>query len=246
MLKQRTYCITLAVLLAISFSTVQAEKGNITVTGDAMVVADPEVATFTINLQVVNEDFSLIEKKHSEILEEALKLLKEAEVDEKNILTSVRNDVLLEGVSYSSSKRIYGSGGGYEGYNPRNSSGYRGTTRFKTSSSIKVLVEDLSKINKLTKLFSESKGISFGHVSYDIKDKTTLEEQALTKAIDNAKQKAKQLAGLSGLQLGKLVNITTFPSSPSYYGGGGNQKRYAPGKITTRVSVTASFEASPK
>lgn len=245
MLIQRTYCITLAVLLAISFSTVQAEKGNITVTGNGTVAADPEIATFTLDLQVVNEDFSLIEKKYSEILEQALKLLKEAKVDEKNILPSIRNDVLLEGVSYSSYN--YSGRGQYGGYNPRAGSGYISTIKFKTSSSIKVLIEDLSKINQLTKLFADRKGINFGHVAYDIKDKTTLKEQALTKAIDNAKQKAKQLSRLSELQLGKLVKITTSkPSGPYYSYTGRDNKRYAPGKVTIQVSVIASFEASPK
>jgi len=244
MLKKSIYYITLTMLLAVSFSTAQAEEGQIKVTGVATVAGDPEIATFTINLQVVNEDISLIEKKHSEILKHALKLLKEVGVDEKNILTSIRSDVLLEGVSYSTNSYNYSNRRSYEGYNPRSSSGYRSTIKFKTSSSINVLVEDLSKINQLTKLFADPKGISFGHISYDIKDKTTPKEQALTKAIDNAKQKAKQLARLSELQLGKLINITT--SSQPYYTSENNNTHYAPGKIITQVSVTLIFDASPK
>jgi uncharacterized protein YggE len=231
------YFYIIALLLSIGLSTVQAEERKIVVRGEATIASDPEVATFSINLSVVNEEISILEKKYSALLQHVLTLLKDAGINEKDILTSVRNDILLEGVGSVPTNTSYSNR--YEGSVAELGEGQK----FQISSGIHVFIDDLSKINQLSKLFSGMKTINFGNIIYRLKDDTKLKEQALSEAIKDAKQNAKIVARLTGLQLGKLLKIGT--TGNSYYSGTRTNKQYAFGKIMTSRSIEVTFEALP-
>lgn len=229
-------------LLGNSLSNALANESRITVTGQGTVASTPDQAVCTIKLWTESEDMSVVKNKHTDMLEKVRSVIKEAGIDEKNILASIRSDILLVGVT-----SVYKQNSNSYNYNTDHSSAnsrpYRPPVKFKLSSSVSVTLDDLNKIEILTKAFSDMNGVSFSSINYRLKDRSKIKEQAITQAIDDAKQQAKQLASLSGIRLGNLVDIQLFGTgSHGYRNTTTNNKIYASGTIITTSSVKAKFE----
>jgi uncharacterized protein YggE len=170
-------------------------------------------------------------------------LIKAIGIDEINILDSVRSHILLVGVTsvYKHNSNNYNYSTNHSGTN--NTRPYRPPVKFKLSSSISVILDDLNKIELLTKAFSDINGVSFASVNYRLKNRSKIEEQAVIQAIDDAKKQAKQLASLTNMRLGNLVDIQLFSTgSQGYRNTTTNNKIYASGKIITTSSINAEFE----
>ena len=229
-------------LLGNSLSNALANDSRITVIGQGTVASTPDQAVCTINLWTESEDTSIVKNKHTAMVEKVRSVIKAAGIDEKNILASVRSDILLLGVTsvYRYNSKNYNYGTDHSNVNSRP---YSTPVKFKLSSSVAVTLNDLNKIEVLTKAFSDINGVSFSTVNYRLKDRSKIEEQATTQAIDNAKKKAKKLARLSDMRLGNLVDIQLFGTgSHAYRNSAINNKIYASGKIITTSSVEAKFE----
>lgn len=129
-------------------------------------------------------------------------------------------------------------------------------TGYVLNANLSVSVTDFAKLNQAIDVATSVGANQVGGVSFalsDVKQKE-VENQARKEAIDNAKQKANDLAGLAGMRLGRIVNVSESPQSfirpfdlkvAPMAGGGTNESaptQVEPGSTTVNYSVTLSYE----
>jgi uncharacterized protein len=126
---------------------------------------------------------------------------------------------------------------------------------YNVSSSIRVTVRDIDQVNQVIDTATAGganrvNGVQFT-LSKERRDELT--EQAREEAIDDAKANAKELSGLAGMKLGKIVNVIEHNNSaprPQYRmesfaladAGGAAPTQLDPGSTTFAYQVTLSYE----
>lgn len=128
-------------------------------------------------------------------------------------------------------------------------------TGYAVNANLKVTMTDFAKLNQAIDLATGAGANQIGGISFTLSDekKAETEEQARKEAIDNAKEKAEELAKLAGMRLGKIVNVAEAPNMPDYPygpvmmdartgGGGGAPTNVEPGSTTFTYTVTLSYE----
>ncbi len=131
------------------------------------------------------------------------------------------------------------------------SSGRQRITGYQASTTLKVKVYPLEKVNQV---IDEATSLGVNQVygvSFDVKDKEKYLADARKKAVDEAKKKANQAAKITGFRLGKIVNyneeIPTDEISPHYLGMGSAEKieqktEVQPGSQEIKVRVNLSYQ----
>lgn len=79
---------------------------------------------------------------------------------------------------------------------------------YRVTNEILVTVKDISKIGNIVDLCLKSGANSLSSITYGVTNPQTAEKQARTLAIKQAEENANLLAGASGAQLGKVLQIT--------------------------------------
>jgi len=80
---------------------------------------------------------------------------------------------------------------------------------------IEVRVDALDKLGDLLDLVGTSGGTSIAGLRFDVKDRETLEREALRAAVKNAMARAEAMALGAGRQLGPIVRVEEDASAPS-------------------------------
>lgn len=78
---------------------------------------------------------------------------------------------------------------------------------YRVTNEILVTVKDISKIGNIVDLCLKSGANSLSSITYGVSNPQTAEKQARTLAIQQAQENANLLAGASGAQLGKVLQI---------------------------------------
>jgi uncharacterized protein YggE len=85
-------------------------------------------------------------------------------------------------------------------------------------------------------------------VNYSIEDDSQLIRDARSRAFDDAKQRAEQYAGLSGMDLGKVISISevagSTPPTPMPRADAAMSVPVEPGQQTVGFTVTVVWELS--
>ncbi len=121
--------------------------------------------------------------------------------------------------------------------------------------SIKVEVEDLSRLGEIVDSLSTVEGISFSSINLDKKDKSEAIAEAQRKAVEAARDKADTFASAAGLTLSDAITITesgsdyapyrVAPAAMKMYAEAADNSagaEYFAGDITVSSSVTVVFE----
>ncbi|MGA5541771.1 SIMPL domain-containing protein [Mycobacterium sp. NPDC051198] len=123
-------------------------------------------------------------------------------------------------------------------------------TGYRASNSIKVKIRDTAKASQTLALIASTGGDAtrINSVNYSIEDDSDLVRDARARAFDDAKNRAEQYAGLSGLHLGKVISISeqsggSTPPSPTPMPRAAMQAvPLEPGQQTVDFSVTVIWE----
>lgn len=124
---------------------------------------------------------------------------------------------------------------------------------YTVTQNIDLKIKDIKNTNKTIDTITASGGNLVGQVQFGFDDKTKekLEEQARKEAVDNARKKAQSLASVSGVRLGKIINVTesqdNFPRPiPFESTKAGIQEtpstNITPGENSIKISVTLTYE----
>ncbi len=121
--------------------------------------------------------------------------------------------------------------------------------KYVVENTVMVTVRDLSNLGGLLDSAVQSGANTINSITFDASDKAAAYTEARKIAVDNAKALATELAEASGVTLGKLMNISTYNSSPqpyydmkSYSGvGGAESVPVAAGQIVISVDVSLIY-----
>lgn len=150
-------------------------------TGEGKVVVVPDKAVVSMGVQEEGANLKQVQEQVNKKMTSLTKSLKDLGVDERDIETT--------GFNY------------YPDYQNRN--------RYTAHASVSVTIRDLESVSPVMDLIGtlgldNVSGPSFG-LSDELLEKTT--KEARSEAIDKARAKAEELAGLAGMRLGRIVNV---------------------------------------
>ncbi len=213
---------------------------TISVEGSGNVFAVPDTATFSYSVMDTAKDVTAAQTSVNTKGNAIMAYLKSQGVNEKYIQTT----------DYSVNPHYeYGQSACTTGYCPP---GRQSLTGYDVNETVTVKVKDTNKAGTLLSGIGSKGATNMSGLSFTIDDQTALEAEARTKAIDDAREKANELAKELGVSLVRVVGFTENGGGrPVYYAksmamdaGGTSASAPAPeiatgqNKITSSVSVT--------
>lgn len=220
--------------------TTTNKQSSFDVTGQGEVSTTPDRAEINLGIQV-NES-----------------TVKAAQDKGNQIINKITQDVLALGIDRGDIKTVNYSL--YPNYDYR--SGSQKITGYALNVNLQVKAQDFSKINQIVDTATTDGANQVGGVTFTLSDekKREVEDQVREVAIKRAKEKAESLARLSGVKLGKIINVSEDQAS------NGNPRPYLmaekamdiansgvgsapaaptnvePGSTTFTMNVTLSYE----
>ena len=186
-----------------SFQTLpQNYPQEISVSGQGKIYAKPDVAVLVLGSKDSGFKVSDAVKINTEKMNKIIEDIKDLGVKEEDIQTTQYS--IEPNYNWTESRgRIF------EGYN--------------VTQQITVKVRDFDKIGSILDKATSGGANEVGNLQFTIDNPEKVQAEAKTKAIEQAKDKAKVLAKQAGLKLVKIVNISDGyqPSPMSSYKGGG-------------------------
>lgn len=192
----------------------QAKQGmmgptTISMTGEGEVFAKPDVGQFTFSVRSEGAEASEAQSKSAEAMNSILGYLKEQGVEDK--------DVKTEGYNLTPKYRYEARPCPMNSYCPP---GEQVADGFEVYQSVLVKVRDLDKAGSLIGGAGERGATDLSGLSFTIDDETALRAEARAKAIEEAKQKARETAADLGVRLVRMINYYEHEQMPvPYYGG---------------------------
>jgi len=217
----------------ISVSQTTMEKENaFDVTGEGKITAVPDIAEINLGIRVEKNTVTEAQKQANQTINSIEKALKDLKIDKKDIKTT--------------DYRVYPN------YNYR---GERKITGYTVETNLKIKARDFEKINQVIDQATSLGANQIGQLNFTV-DEEKLEEyknEAREEAVDKAKDKAKNLASISGIKLGKIINVQEgyeTPILPRAMGGvvmleageKDEETQIQPGSTEIRVTITLSYE----
>jgi len=204
---------------------------ELSVTGEGKVDIVPNTATVDIGVRVnkaatVDAAQSQINETNNAIIAAMQKL----GIEKQNIKTS--NYSIYPSYDYTSGRDEI--------------TGYDGNV------TLSIKTKKVDQVSQVIAAATEAGANEIQNTRFEVEDPATYRAEARTKAIENAKEEAKKLAGDLGIKLGKVVNIVEHSSSGTdvypYMSekavglGGGGGASFEPGSQTITSVVTLYFE----
>lgn len=204
------------------------------VIGEGEVISIPDVAQFSFGVITEGgEDISALQQTNVEKMNAAISFLKDIGVETKDIKTQsfqieprYKNQYCLRDESCQVPEIV----------------GY------KVNQSARVKIRDFAVIGSVMTGLVEQGVNSISQLSFIIDDDTALENEARSKAIEQAKEKAKAVAVAAGFGLGRIVAV--YENSPGFYAqieslsfdSVSSVPMIEPGTQTVTVRITLTYE----
>ncbi|WAM37286.1 SIMPL domain-containing protein [Caldicellulosiruptor acetigenus] len=204
-------------------------KTEITVKGQASVYVEPDIAILTFG--VVSEDISA-DAAYSQTaakINKTIDAVKKLGIDPKDIKT-LRVNV-------------------YPKYSYNKDDGTSKIVGFYASTDLTVTVRNLSIVGKVIDTAFKNGVNTFSSLTFDVSNSSSYYNQALSKALENAKQKASTIAKGLGISLGKPKSVTenSYVNNPPivYYKAeamaSSTSTQIQPGTIEIKAEVTLVY-----
>lgn len=190
----------------IAFDEVDAEsRDTITVQGNGEVFASPDMAEFSFAVVEERDTVAAAQQAATQKTNDAIDALKQGGVAESDIQTrgyniSPQYDYVREQCA--------------EGFCPPGNRELRG---FEVRQTIAVKVRDLENIGSLLSDIGNLGVSQVSSLTFSIEDDETVQSEARGKAIDDAKEKARELADSLGIRLGDIVAFNESGDGPIPY-----------------------------
>lgn len=172
----------------------QPEKKTLTVSGQARVLASPDIAYITLGVINEDKDAKVAQKANAAAMSKVISAIKASGVKEEDIKTVN----YLINPKYDYSEKI--SNGTIVGYTVNNS--------------VKVTVKDLSKTGAIIDAAADSGVNCSNSISFDLSNYETYYNDALKNAVLAAKKKAGTMANALGVKL--KTPLTVSENSSGY------------------------------
>ena len=188
--------LTLVLLMTVTVA-VQAQEvyRALTVTGSGSATGAPDLALVRLGVQTSDEDVIVAFTRSNDITARIIEALLALGVERKDIQTS--------GLSLRQDRP-------YDPYSDIED----GTIVYWAQNSLSVALRDISLVGEALGASVEAGANSIDRLSYGITDPTALEDSARELAVADARNRAEHLAALTGMQLGRVLNIDESSYQP--------------------------------
>jgi uncharacterized protein YggE len=207
---------------------------TIIVTGVGKARANPDRATMSVGVNVTNENITLAVKESNDTIARITEVVKELGVEEDDIQTTNFN--------------IWAE----EQWDPE--TGERKEEKlYRVDSTIQINVNDVEKIGEILEASIATGANNIYGLNFGIQDTSSLASEARISALDDAQQRAEQIAQELGVTLGEVKSavevsggsmIPFFESAGFGIGGGGGEPPISEGSMTVTVSMQVTFKIS--
>jgi len=178
---------------------------TVTVLGEGEVFAVPDLATFTFSVIEERDSAPEAQEIAAEKVNKIIALLKESGVDEKDIKT----------VNYNLFPRYeFRRAGGNSQFFP--GTGTRELIGFEVSQTIQVKVRDTGDAGTLLSNVGTLGASNVSGLTFTVDDEGALKREARKMAIDDAEEKAKQLANDLSVRLVRVVSFSESGGQPYF------------------------------
>jgi uncharacterized protein YggE len=192
-MKTKSFLVFLAVI-AIFVSgcneTVRNNQSTISVFGTGAVSVQPDIIQMSITLSNVAQTTKMAQEEVSKMVRQAMKILKEANIEDKNINTA--------SLTFSSEYDYYS--------NRRELIGQRAQQSIIFS--VEGITDDSEKVSGIIDQLIQINGIELNQVQYSVKNTTEYYVKSRELAYQKAVEKATQYADLSNLKIIKVLSIS--------------------------------------
>jgi len=179
-------------------STPQVSTREVTVTGEGMASAQPDIAQASLGVQVLGPTVAQATQENDAKMAAVIAKLKGLGVADKDIQTT--------------------------GYNIFPQSNFQGgqsgeITGYQVSDTVQVTIRDLSKVSTILDQVTQAGANNVFGVTFGLESSTQLQSEAIDKAVADARTRADELAKAGGVQLGDVVSISqVITPSPMPFG----------------------------
>lgn len=205
----------------------------ISVNGTGMASAQPDVAEIQLGVETVNTNASEAIDGNTERMTAVLNILKQMEVEDKDIQTTNYN-IWIEQVTDKQGQPT-------------------GEMRYHVVNQIQVKLHDLTKTGELLQQTLKAGANTVGGISFSVANPTALQQEARDQAIADAQAKAEQLAAGLNAKLGPVHQVSEFggvitPSSApvaverAAAVGGGGPVPVSGGEFSVTVQIQVIFD----
>jgi len=212
-------------------STVTQKTDIFQVAGEGKVVAKPDTAEVTVGVEKTGGSIKDLQNEVNKTTNNLVSDLKRLGIEEKYIKSTSYNV--------------------HPNYDW--SSGRQRITGYTVSTQLQIKSKNLDKINEVIDAVTAGGANQIYGLSLTIDEdkRKELEKEARQQAVKEAKAKAEELARVSGIRLGKVINVSESlftPWLPQPLGmeklavGGGTPTEIQPGESEIRVTLTLSYQ----
>lgn len=200
----------------------------ITVTGYAETTESNQVATFYAGVGATNKNKEAALAEVNATMEKAIAAVKRFGVSEADIQTSNMSVYQGQEEYYEDGQRKYRPGD------------------WNVNNSINIKLRNVEQASDLHSVLVESGLNNISGPNFSLDSDTRATADLISKAVDDARQKAESIARSQGVRLGELLYLTEGGASGyspmrAYMEGGGGGAPTQPGSSQISTSVTATF-----
>lgn len=194
------------------------------VVGEGKVTVKPDTATIQAGVSVTGGTAEDAQNKMNSVINNVSSAIKELGIDSKDIQTTNYNVNPI----YDLNQKITG---------------------YSANTTLTIKVRDIEKVNGVIDAATKAGANNVASLGFTTSERSTFENEARKKAVEDAKKKAENAAKIAGFRLGKLVNY-----SENLNGGGPRPIPFAldkveststnvePGSDEIQVTVVLSYE----
>ena len=203
-------------------------SGGISVSGSGEVQTDPDIAVFSVGVEVREETVAEARDGAAEAAQDVINALRDNGVDERDIRT----------VNFSIQPQF-----DFRGNDPPRLLGY------VVTNTVEVTVREIDDAGRLIDDAAEAGGDAtrVQNIRFELEDPSELIEEARQLAVADARARAEQLADLGEVQLGKPLSIVESggngpaPVFRDEFAAGDTTTSIQPGTTSVRVTVNMTF-----
>lgn len=212
------------------------KQGTFDVTGESKITTIPDQAEVSLGITINQPTVKAAQDEANQVINSINQTLGEMDISKEDIQTE--NYSLYPNYDYQTpSPRITG---------------------YTVNANLVVTLRDFAKLNQAIDSATSVGANQIGGITFSLSDdkKAGVEKTAREEAINDAKDKASELAGLAGMRLGKIVNVYETPmgtqppimfdramsQADGIGAGGGAPTNVEPGSTSFNYTVTLSYE----
>ncbi len=226
-----------AVLGEIQELNLNSQQTGIWVSGEGKVTAVPDIATLRLGVEAQETSVATAQSKAAEAMDEVMTALTKNGVAKKDIKTQYFSISKVTRWDNTKQEEI--------------------VVGYRVSNMVTAKIRDIAKAGTIIDAVAEAGGdlTRIDSISFSVDDPSAYYDEAREKAVAEAKAKAKQLAGLAGVTLGKptYISESTYTPGPIYRqdlvekaaGAPAVETPISPGEIEITLTVQVAY-AIPK